>query len=151
MLERLSALQAKQTQLQVSCTALLWSHGKLHASLGHILCLHLCVEVSLELSDTSCLPCAAAPSNSMQQLVLCVEQAALDRAETKSEPAQNVSDASNSDSNAGPRKLKQKTKQIVPAAQLLEDEGLNAELDAANTGGMVETERDRLIRIVSTL
>ncbi len=59
---------------------------------------------------------------------------------------------SNSDSAAGPKKARSKTKQQQqPVAQLLEDQGLNAELDVANTGGLVETERDRLIRIVSTL
>ena len=42
-----------------------------------------------------------------------------------------------------------KRQQQQPVTQLLEDQALNAELDAANTGGMVETERDRLIRIVS--
>lgn len=35
-----------------------------------------------------------------------------------------------------------------PVGELIEDEGLNAELNAANTGSLVETERDRLIRIV---
>ena len=90
--------------------------------------------------------------------VCCVcSQAALDKTEgtapSRSQPhsAQGVSDASNSDSTAGPRKLKRKKKAPVPAAQLLEDEGLNAELDAANAGGLVETERDRLIRTVSQL
>ena len=38
-----------------------------------------------------------------------------------------------------------------PVAELIEDEGLNAELNAANTGGLVETERDRLIRIVRSV
>lgn len=78
-------------------------------------------------------------------------QAALDKQEgtVPSQPQTNqaVSDASNSESTAGPRKLKQKQR----AAQLLEDEGLNAELDAANAGGLVETERDRLIRTVRQL
>lgn len=84
-------------------------------------------------------------------------QVALDKTEgtapSSSQPqsGQGVSDASNSDSTAGPRKLKQKKKAPAPAAQLLEDEGLNAELDAANAGGLVETERDRLIRTVSQL
>ena len=32
--------------------------------------------------------------------------------------------------------------------ELIEDEGLNTELSATNTGGLVETERDRLIRTV---
>lgn len=84
-------------------------------------------------------------------------QAALDNTEatepSSSEAAQpdhGVNEASTSDSKAGPRKGKQKKKApVVPAAQLLEDEGLNAELDAANAGGLVETERDRLIRTVS--
>ena len=84
-------------------------------------------------------------------------QAALDKQEgtgpSTSQPQsiQGVSDASNSESTAGPRKLKQKKKAPAPAAQLLEDEGLNAELDAANAGGLVETERDRLIRTVRQL
>ena len=84
-------------------------------------------------------------------------QAALDRTEgTKpsnalAELPQAAHDASKSDSTAAPRKLKQKKIAPVPAAQLLEDEGLNAELDAANAGGLVETERDRLIRTVRKL
>ena len=87
------------------------------------------------------------------------EQAALNRVEggrpgnsQSSQPVQTASDASNSDGTAGPQKIKPKKKkqQLQPVAQLLEDQGLNAELDAANTGGLVETERDRLIRIVST-
>ncbi|KAL3138902.1 hypothetical protein ABBQ32_005724 [Trebouxia sp. C0010 RCD-2024] len=81
-------------------------------------------------------------------------QAALDNTETTepssseaAQPNQGGNEASTSDSKAGPRKVKQKKKApLVPAAQLLEDEGLNAELDAANAGGLVETERDRLIR-----
>lgn len=84
-------------------------------------------------------------------------QAALDNTETTepssseaAQPNQGGNEASTSDSKAGPRKVKQKKKApLVPAAQLLEDEGLNAELDAANAGGLVETERDRLIRTVS--
>ncbi len=47
------------------------------------------------------------------------------------------------------RKDKKRQQHQQPVTQLLEDQALNAELDAANTGGMVETERDRLIRIVS--
>ena len=84
-------------------------------------------------------------------------QVALDKTErtapSSSQPqlGQGISDASNSDSTAGPRKLKPKKKTPAPAAELLEDEGLNAELDAANAGGLVETERDRLIRTVSQL
>ena len=87
---------------------------------------------------------------------LCA-QVALDKTErtapssSKPQSGQGTSDASNSDSTAGPRKLKRKKKAPAPAAQLLEDEGLNAELDAANPGGLVETERDRLIRTVSQL
>ena len=50
---------------------------------------------------------------------------------------------------AGTSKRKDKKQHQQPVTQLLEDQALNAELDAANTGGMVETERDRLIRIVS--
>ena len=85
-------------------------------------------------------------------------QAALDRAEgakpsssQSAPPGQTTTDASTSDSAAGTSKpnQKQKKQQQQPVAQLLEDQGLNAELDAANTG-LVETERDRLIRIVST-
>ena len=86
-------------------------------------------------------------------------QAALDKTEgtepsssEAAQPPQGVSEGSNSDSKAGPRKVKQKKKvPAVSAPQLLEDEGLNAELDAANAGGLVETERDRLIRTVSRL
>ena len=85
------------------------------------------------------------------QLCTVVGQAALDQAEAQTKSAQPGSDASNSDSAAASHPLKQKKKkQARPAAELLEDQGLNAELDAANAGGLVETERDRLIRIVST-
>lgn len=98
-----------------------------------------------------CRFCASATSHCMQQPITCTAQAALDTAEAKPAPDQSASNASNSDSTAGPEKLKQKKNKVVAPAQLLEDEGLNAELDTANTGGMVETERDRLIRIVSTL
>ena len=55
---------------------------------------------------------------------------------------------SSSDDAAGLDKPNKQKRQQQPVAQLLEDQGLNAELDAANTGGLVETERDRLIRIV---
>ena len=83
-------------------------------------------------------------------------QAALERAENakpsssqSSQPPE--SGAVSSGDAASKSKVKQQKKQQQPVAQLLEDQGLNAELDAANTGGLVETERDRLIRIVSTL
>jgi len=85
-------------------------------------------------------------------------QAALDKTEDakpstsqSAQPGQNAHEASSSDNMAGSSKRKDKKKQQhqQPVTQLLEDQALNAELDAANTGGMVETERDRLIRIVS--
>lgn len=87
----------------------------------------MCLQVALDVKE------GTAPSSSQPQL------------------GQGISDASNSDSTAGPRKVKHKRKAPAPAAQLLEDEGLNAELDAAYAGGLVETERDRLIRTVSQL
>ena len=67
------------------------------------------------------------------------------------QPGQDAHEASNSDNMAGTskRKDKKRQQQQQPVTQLLEDQALNAELDAANTGGMVETERDRLIRVVS--
>jgi len=84
-------------------------------------------------------------------------QAALDRMEDAkpstsqlAQPGQIAHEAPNSDNMAGTSKRKDKKRQQQqPVTQLLEDQALNAELDAANTGGMVETERDRLIRIVS--
>ena len=83
-------------------------------------------------------------------------QAALDKTEDakpsqSAQPGQNAHDASSSENMAGTSKLKDKKRQQhqQPVTQLLEDQALNAELDAVNTGGMVETERDRLIRIVS--
>lgn len=85
-------------------------------------------------------------------------QTALDRTEgakasssQSAQPGQTTNHASTSDGAADSSKPKQKQKkqQQQPVAQLLEDQGLNAELDAANTG-LVETERDRLIRIVRT-
>ena len=65
------------------------------------------------------------------------------------QPEQNAHEAANSDNMASTSKRKDNKRQQQPVTQLLEDQALNAELDAANTGGMVETERDRLIRIVS--
>ena len=68
------------------------------------------------------------------------------------QPGQPTHEASSSDNLADTSKRKDKKRQQQqqqPVTQLLEDQALNAELDAANTGGMVETERDRLIRIVS--
>ena len=84
-------------------------------------------------------------------------QAALDRMEDakpstslSAQPGEDAHEASNSDNMARTSKRKDKKRQQQqPVTQLLEDQALNAELDAANTGGMVETERDRLIRIVS--
>ena len=85
-------------------------------------------------------------------------QTALDRTEgakpsssQSAQPELTTNHASTSDGAADSSKPKQKQKKQKqqPVAQLLEDQGLNAELDAANTG-LVETERDRLIRIVRT-
>ena len=83
-------------------------------------------------------------------------QAALDKTEDakpstsqSAQPGQNAYKASSSDNMAGTSKRKEKKQHQQPVTQLLEDQALNAELDASNTGGMVETERDRLIRIVS--
>ena len=83
-------------------------------------------------------------------------QAALDRrgnakpsTSHSAQPGQNAQEAANSGNMASTSKRKDNKRQQQPVTQLLEDQALNAELDAANTGGMVETERDRLIRIVS--
>ena len=70
------------------------------------------------------------------------KQVALDTAE-------GTIEADDNGASKAPEALGQsQQQQQQPMAQLMEDEGLNAELSAANTGGLVETERDRLIRIV---
>lgn len=76
-----------------------------------------------------------------------VQQAALDTAEDNLD-ASPKEPGKASGTAAGQQQQSQQQQQ-QPMAQLVEDEGLNAELSAANTGGLVETERDRLIRIVS--
>lgn len=173
MLERLSALQAKQTQLQVTfaqlchaCRVMPWCPTYQNMDSNAMLTilyaplLHACMP-QLHASP-SCLQASSLTILVLAKATTCngcsvCSQAALDKQEgtapSNSQPQSNqgVSDASNSESTAGLRKLKQKKRPPAPAAQLLEDEGLNAELDAANAGGLVETERDRLIRTVRQL
>lgn len=122
--------------LQASCCRKVWPFVKRRK--------HACLAVPC------CCLCFSKDGMSTQT-ALDTTEGAKPSSSQSAQPGQTTNHASTSDGAADSSKPKQKQtkQQQQPVAQLLEDQGLNAELDAANTG-LVETERDRLIRIVRT-